>query len=111
MAAYIWPLMHKRTRPSLGRFTKEPRNNNPKEVTVHIRMTTSACPTQWEVGLSSGEELFCHYRFGNFSVYTRESTGRLGELLYRIPIGERLDGCMSTAEMLTVMEKLRIPVD
>lgn len=74
---------------------------------MSLRMTTEACPTQWEGVTTSGKEVYCRYRYGILTINVGGDLSRdiLGDLIYTASVGNNQDGCMSTEELLQHLAK------
>ena len=74
---------------------------------TELLQTCSACPSQWEAKLEDGRMLYVRYRWGYLSVCRSsyptdnvyEAVG--GEEVFGQQIGDDMNGCMSTSEMLS----------
>ena len=59
-----------------------------------LEMTCGACPSQWDAYTNSGDYIYIRYRFGSLTVSYNNKQ------IFQKNIGDSLDGCMSTSEML-----------
>ena len=64
-----------------------------------IVQTCNACPSQWDAWDTEGNYYYIRYRWGFLSV---DKGSVRGERVFEAPVGDGLDGCMSTDEMLNV---------
>lgn len=69
---------------------------------VSLKMTCSACPSQWEGELEDGNWIYARYRHGYLSIETGPTAEEAvcGELIFAAEIGDQYDGDMGTQEML-----------
>jgi hypothetical protein len=70
---------------------------------VELRMTCSACPSQWEGRLADGRYIYARYRWGHLTVGSGATIGDAVNSysdLYEGEHGDGLDGVMGTDSML-----------
>lgn len=77
---------------------------------IEIQQTCGACPSQWEGRLLDGRYFYARYRWGHLAVTAGASVDdAVGaywtenpDVIYEGVHGDGLDGCMGTAEMLSL---------
>ncbi len=65
----------------------------------HCIMTCSACPSQWDIYTDDGEYIYARYRWGRLTLTLNPYQGNREEL-FRMGIGDGLDGVMETIELV-----------
>jgi hypothetical protein len=84
-----------------------------------LKMTCSACPSQWEGMTEDGRHVYVRYRWGHLSacvgptidaaIWPTEDNG--GEILLDKSIGDDLDGVMTGTELRGHLLEVNVVVD
>lgn len=68
-----------------------------------VIQTCGACPSQWYIEVN-GAYWYVRYRYGNLTVAPGDDEGSpVGDDVFRLEYGDRLDGYMDTATMLELV--------
>jgi len=84
-----------------------------------IYKTCSCCPSQWEIELSDGRMIYARYRWGVLAVeQSKKPTKNIydamepdGELVLFGRVGNEMDGKMSTAFILELLQSFGYKID
>lgn len=73
--------------------------------------TTSCCPSQWEGLTEQNEFVYIRYRFGTLTIQMSASGGNIsdainiGHMVFAKSFSERLDGKMTSEELIQIIKE------
>lgn len=79
-----------------------------------IICTNRCCPSQWEAYTEENKAIYIRYRFGQLTIQISKPGGTISDainrdtLIYSEQIGLEFDGVISEAEVMKIIEKVKI---